>query len=269
MNDNYVDYPVAPSYWLKVIGDTILQNGKTYKKIKQGYFDRDETYWRFERIDSTTSSVYRIYENKEYKIDSLISKPNDKIICSRFYIWFKNYTTCLFETEEILFDRKYIVKTMKDFTTSMAYKYKLVKGLGYYYSESRELTFQGDKLKYAIISGVEHGIKTNAGHEENIPVSYSLSQNYPNPFNPETTIEYAIPVKTRHASSLQHVTLKVYNVLGREVATLVDEYKQAGNYKVKLNAGHLERSREMTSGVYFYQLKAGSSVETKKMIMLK
>ncbi|OGV90748.1 MAG: hypothetical protein A3J88_07305 [Melioribacter sp. RIFOXYB12_FULL_38_5] len=106
--------------------------------------------------------------------------------------------------------------------------------------------------------------------KEAIPNIYSLSQNYPNPFNPETTIEYTIPVEDANfASSTNHVTLKVYDVLGREIATLVDEYKQPGNYKVTFNARHLERSREMNSGVYFYQLRAGSFIETKKLCFIK
>ncbi|MBI3124250.1 MAG: T9SS type A sorting domain-containing protein [Ignavibacteriales bacterium] len=103
-----------------------------------------------------------------------------------------------------------------------------------------------------------------------IPPTYTLSQNYPNPFNPETTIEFTIPVvDANFASTTNHVTLKVYDVLGREAATLVDEYKSAGNYKVTFNTRHLERSREMNSGVYFYQLRAGSFVKTKKLVLLK
>jgi hypothetical protein len=98
--------------------------------------------------------------------------------------------------------------------------------------------------------------------QQYILTTFSLFQNYPNPFNPETTISYSIPKS-------EHVTLKVFDVLGREVATLVDEYKQPGNYKTTFNAGHLERSREMTSGIYFYRLQAGSYYETKKLILMK
>ena len=85
---------------------------------------------------------------------------------------------------------------------------------------------------------------------------YSLSQNYPNPFNPSTNIQYAI-------SSTQFVTLKVYDLLGREVATLVNEEKTTGSYEVEFNGNNL------TSGIYFYKLQAGSFVETKKMILIK
>jgi len=83
-----------------------------------------------------------------------------------------------------------------------------------------------------------------------------LQQNYPNPFNPSTSIQYAI-------SSTQFVTLKVYDLLGREVATLVNEEKTTGSYEVEFNGNNL------TSGIYFYKLQAGSFVETKKMVLIK
>jgi len=105
-------------------------------------------------------------------------------------------------------------------------------------------------------------ISSNIGKRKNIPYEYSLFQNYPNPFNPETTINYSIPKS-------EHVTLKVFDVLGREVAMLVDEYKQAGSYKVKFDTRHASTELSMTTGVYFYWLKAGSYLETKKMLLLK
>ena len=96
-----------------------------------------------------------------------------------------------------------------------------------------------------------------------IPPDYKLYQNYPNPFNPTTTIKYSIPVKTRHGASLQRVTLKVYDLLGREIETLVNEEKLPGNYEVKFDGSNL------TSGVYFYRLQAGSFSETKKFVLMK
>ena len=105
-----------------------------------------------------------------------------------------------------------------------------------------------------------------------LPTAILLYQNYPNPFNPETTIRYSIPVETRHSasggSSLQHVTLKIYDVLGREVVTLVDEYKQAGTYNEKFNV-KTRHGASLPSGVYFYRLQAGDFSETKKMLLIK
>ena len=91
---------------------------------------------------------------------------------------------------------------------------------------------------------------------EIIPNQVILSQNYPNPFNPTTLIKYQIPVES-------FTTLKVYDVLGNEVATLVKDEKTAGNYEVEFNATGL------ASGIYLYKLKAGEFVDVKKMIVLK
>ena len=88
------------------------------------------------------------------------------------------------------------------------------------------------------------------------PTKFKLAQNYPNPFNPSTSIKYAI-------SSRQFVSLKVYDVLGNEVATLVNEIKKPGYYEVNFNASNL------ASGVYFYRLASGSFVSTRKMLLLK
>jgi photosystem II stability/assembly factor-like uncharacterized protein len=89
-----------------------------------------------------------------------------------------------------------------------------------------------------------------------IPKEFSIEQNYPNPFNPTTTINYSVPKS-------QFVTLKVFDLLGREIATLVNENENAGYYKVKFDASSL------TSGIYFYQLRSGNFSETKKLVLLK
>lgn len=96
------------------------------------------------------------------------------------------------------------------------------------------------------------------GTEENVsdPREFILGQNFPNPFNPATTIKYDIPES-------RFVTIKVFDVLGNEIRTLVNEVKQSGSYEVKFNASALP------SGVYFYSLQAGDQVETKKMVLMK
>jgi hypothetical protein len=92
--------------------------------------------------------------------------------------------------------------------------------------------------------------------ELEIPQKFHLAQNYPNPFNPATTIEYSI-----HSDGF--VKLSVFNAIGEEVRTLVSEFNKAGSYKEIFDAGNL------SSGIYFYKLQAGSFVETRKMILLK
>lgn len=93
-----------------------------------------------------------------------------------------------------------------------------------------------------------------------VSTEFVLYQNYPNPFNPSTSIQYAI-------SSTQFVTLKVYDLLGKEVATLVNEDKPAGSYEVEFNPA--SSIKNLASGIYFYRLQAGDFVETKKMTLLK
>ncbi|MDH3269462.1 MAG: T9SS type A sorting domain-containing protein [Ignavibacteria bacterium] len=93
-------------------------------------------------------------------------------------------------------------------------------------------------------------------YEEVIPSEFALYQNYPNPFNPSTTIKYQLPQSGK-------VTLKVYDILGEEIRTLVNEGKAAGNYEVNFDASVLK------SGVYFYSLQTESFRDTKKMILIK
>ncbi len=95
---------------------------------------------------------------------------------------------------------------------------------------------------------------------EVIPVKFELSQNYPNPFNPATTIKYNIPQKSI-------VALKIYDILGNEIITLVNEEKPAGDYEVEFNTQ--SSIKNPASGIYFYQLRAGDYIKTKKMILLK
>lgn len=97
---------------------------------------------------------------------------------------------------------------------------------------------------------------TNVGTELEIPSEFKLEQNYPNPFNPSTTIAYSLPKSS-------FVNLKIYDILGKEVATLVNEEKIAGNYQVKFDAGSL------ASGTYIYKLTAGDFSKIQKMILLK
>jgi plastocyanin len=102
------------------------------------------------------------------------------------------------------------------------------------------------------------------GDEEMLADQFELEQNYPNPFNPSTKIKFTIPsVIASRAKQSQLISLKVYNVLGKEIATLVNEELSTGEHEVTFNAS------EYPSGIYFYQLKAGNLIETKKMILLK
>ena len=122
-------------------------------------------------------------------------------------------------------------------------------------STNGEIYWSGKLTAYLPVVGIKENVAE-------IPIRFNLYQCYPNPFNPSTKIKYSIPssVETHGDASVQ---LKVYDVLGREVAILVNEEKKPGEYEVEFNASNLP------SGVYFYQLKAGEFIQTKKMVLLK
>jgi hypothetical protein len=109
---------------------------------------------------------------------------------------------------------------------------------------------------FAIVDDLSLGGPTSVDNNESTINSFHLEQNYPNPFNPSTTISFSIPKE-------EYVSLKVFNSLGEEVAELVSETLTVGNYTTRLNAS------DLTSGIYFYQIKAGNFVESKKMILIK
>ena len=105
---------------------------------------------------------------------------------------------------------------------------------------------------------------TDVNESSIYPKDFVLYQNYPNPFNPSTKIKYTVPsVITNAAQQSQLVTLKVYDALGNEIATLVNEEQSSGEYEVTFEAG------EFTSGIYFYSLTRGKLAETRKMLLLK
>jgi photosystem II stability/assembly factor-like uncharacterized protein len=104
---------------------------------------------------------------------------------------------------------------------------------------------------------------TSTENQINLVKNFILYQNYPNPFNPSTTLSFFI-------SHQSFVTLKVYDILGNEITTLVNEEKQPGTYEVEFNSqSHSGEVRNLTSGIYFYQIQAGSFTQTRKMILMK
>jgi hypothetical protein len=132
-------------------------------------------------------------------------------------------------------------------TTQQSYEFKdplVNKAAKIYYYRLKQVDFDGT-FTYMDEIGISL-----------IPVNAKLLANYPNPFNPSTLISYQLLFASQ-------VTLKVYNVLGKEIVTLVNEEKPAGTYEVEFNAEGLP------SGVYFYKLQAGDFIEAKKMLLLK
>lgn len=117
------------------------------------------------------------------------------------------------------------------------------------------IIYNNDETKVITIKGTISN-KVNIGEDSKIPKEYSLSQNYPNPFNPSTVIVYQLPVTSR-------VEIQIFNVLGQQVATLINEEQSPGNYEVEFNA------KNLSSGMYFYKIQAGNFSDVKKMMVLK
>ena len=128
------------------------------------------------------------------------------------------------------------------------------------YTDSQNSNVESDPNYVTITFGINYTIEQNNNKpmisvDGEIPSNYSIT-NYPNPFNPTTTINYQIPQNG-------FVTIKVYDMLGKEVAVLVNENKSAGYYNVNFNASRL------TSGVYIYTITANNFVQSKKMLLIK
>ena len=244
---------------MEVTKDTLIEN--------KNYFIVENEYISFEvfppkmllRVDSLTGFIYRYWEelNGEYIFHNLNAEVGDTI----FYPLYPENPFYILEYEQPInylgidtYERMYWENL------PCGCYHTLIKGFGLAKTYFNEFGGSESILKGCVINGVLYGDTTfvvDVEEEQNpIATEYKLEQNYPNPFNPSTLISYQLP-KTGN------VTLKIYDVLGREVATLVDEYQNAGSFDVEFNAFHLP------SGVYFYQLKAGEYVETKKMMFLK
>ena len=248
----------------EVIKDTILSNKLLYKQIKNMDSFNTMNYFTYERIDSLNGKVYSWIYNPgiEYQSDDLSISQGDTINVSRFG---SSAARTSFDTLDITS----IFGTLKEnhvyyspfFTVPFNIRYWLTKDFGITYINSA-----GDQnttiwyLKGAIIKGVVYGDTAFVvGITDKYPAiinKFDLSQNYPNPFNPTTTINYSI-------TKAGIVKLTVYNAIGSKVATIINEYKQPGNYSVQFNATNL------ASGIYLYRLESGNYTVAKKFILLK
>jgi hypothetical protein len=137
------------------------------------------------------------------------------------------------------------IETLSGLSSDARYVYLLLQVAGVNAFSIREIEIYGVPKA----TGVENSNST-------IPAKYSLYQNYPNPFNPATSIKFDIP-------NAGETSLVVYNILGQKVATLLQQEMKAGSYTLRFDASKL------SSGIYFYSLKSGNFVTTKKMILLK
>ena len=254
-----------------VIGDTIMPNGKTYRVIKTipGIFPvflRQDSAKVYRYFDSSISHFpFPFYIEDEILYYDFNKTAGDTLWIKNFdSSWVENLDCAAiygvtFDYEAYLFGK---IRRHQEYHYRMSsldcytyyYIHLLVDSIGLVYriSEAGNEYF----LRGAIINGLQYGTITNLDDKKIPPENFMLYQNYPNPFNPSTTISYALMKPGK-------VTLKVFDVLGREDATLVNEFKSAGHYSIQFDASSL------SSGIYFYRLHAGSYVKTKKMIVAK
>ncbi len=261
----------------EVMKDTTLSNNKTYFQIYELRSDTNLVKINYERIDSLNGKIYKYnkFTEKEFVLFDLIAPINLPFLSvNEYFDQYGEQLIYLSETgEENIFYQQLKKVGYRLYTTtynSYGFSYKLNESIGttYFLNFIIDGFDEHHNLKAAYINGVKYGDTTLVGVNENnletIPTQYSLSQNYPNPFNPTTTIEYTIPsLKKENFPSLQNVQLKIYDVLGKEITTLVNEAKKPGTYQAIIDASNL------ASGIYYYQLKTNGFIETKKMIVLK
>ncbi|MCP5064552.1 MAG: T9SS type A sorting domain-containing protein [Ignavibacteriae bacterium] len=266
--------PTETNYCMKreITKDTIMSNGKTYFEIRETRTDTLPEKFTYERIDSIKGKIYLFDESfvgdKEYLIECLSMGTSETINTWDKHgdeFWEKNITFCENILLEIFENGKVVLDSKRYESNSDEWKeYYLSKGIGKSYQyggtiDGYDVTFN---LVATKINDVFYGDSTVVGitdRNSKIPMNFSLSQNYPNPFNPTTTIKYEIPT----LKNLNNVSLKVYDILGKEVTTLVNKQQKSGSYEVNFDASKL------SSGVYYYQLKSGDFIETKKMIYLQ
>jgi hypothetical protein len=263
------EYPTTYYLFANVTGDTLMPNGKSYKILKENFPGDTYNYYSYYRNEGKL--VYRYIgipdsvhcpegEQVEYNFaarDSVIWP-----ICD--YIFEAGYKSCV----NTYIQHEYMTQT--DIETKTFY-YVAIDNVDTIWSPlSTEIinvsknigieSMMGESEHFGLFAAVLNG-KTYGnpvGVKDNIaaPPTFSLSQNYPNPFNPSTTINYSLP-------KAGNVRLTVYNSIGSKVATIVDEYKTAGNYSVKFNGSNL------ASGIYLYRLESGGYTAAKKFIMMK
>lgn len=242
----------------KIIGNQVF-NEISVTEIPIDTSGNSGTHSEYFRVDSTVGKIYRswieddslLYE--ELYMDLIVEVGDTIPVGNGIYL----------ESEEpvTIFGLNSRKRTFIQ-TQTPTQQLELVNGLGKTYEYIWELVGFKNVLKGCIIDGVIYGDTTVVSVEDetpNMPTEFSLSQNYPNPFNPSTKIKYAL-------SSRQYATLKVYDILGNKVATLVNEELPAGEYEVEFIAA---KNSFLSSGIYFFQLRAGIFIQTKKMLLLK
>lgn len=268
----------------KQIVDTIRVNDTLYYKMEEsvsnyGSFDKPFVY--LERYDSTDCYVYlrevyedyngTTYSDNEYPNFCLCTEIGDTVslVTKIPIIYFEDNLTFVHSADSIseqfgLTTEKRFFKTPDNFAN-----YTLAKGFGLTkYITDGAASKSDTYLKGCVIDGIVYGdtslIVSVEDEENNLPKEFTLSPNYPNPFNPSTKIKFSIPnVRDAYYASPTNTLLSVYDILGREIKTLLNKPMQPGSYEVEFDGSNLP------SGVYFYRLTSNEFSQTRKMLLIK
>ncbi len=258
--------PFSKYYTVEVQKDSIFPDGKKYYYITN--IISDNNLWV--RLDSSTGKLF-VFSGGELLMENFLSTSGDQFETTG------GIMIDVVDSSAFVWNEKRLIKTF-NYSSLYTYRKSYAQGIGIIRKDNEfDFGYSTDTLKGCVINGVVYGDTTITGIEEiknEIPQRFVLYQNYPNPFNPTTTIKYALTpalslgerVSAGRVRGL-YVTLKVYDILGREVATLVNEKQSPGTYTVTFDAK--STAGGLPSGIYFYRLKAGNFSETKKMILLR
>jgi len=212
----------------------------------------------FYNVDPNSSANF--FFHADFAVDTIV---NGQPVFVKGSYYFKNGKHAVLKIKRTTQFNNFIKNTGVDISKTLEYVYVLATG-GFTNSgitTTVDTDYVTAKMSHfsSVAGGNKSsltGIKDENSYVADIPSDYVLEQNYPNPFNPSTTIEYALPVRS-------FIKINVYNILGVKVASLVKGYKSAGIHSVTFDA------KNLSSGLYFYELRSNNLIKTRKMLLLK
>lgn len=250
--------PKVSLYEKEIVGDTLI-NLISYMIVRQRSLPSGPSVYEYERFDSTTGNYICYHPAYETVEDSTATNvPGTKFAFFGAKELRKVYADTLFGNTTMFRDIG-LGNSVSENDKGWTYAHGIGLVSEYISDLANFIYTYKDILLYAKINGTEYGTNPLSVDDDNkpsLPTEFSLLQNYPNPFNPSTTIRYDLPASG-------NVMLKVFDMLGREVSTIVNERQTPGRYSVQFDASTL------ASGLYFYQLHINGFTSVKKMMVVK